>query len=82
MTATINALAEMVNGYYKTELVRGPTRSGQWRAVEDLELATLRRMHWQNTQRLQGYFGDVPSAEFEQTFCACPNRPRLAGRIK
>jgi putative transposase len=36
-----NALAETVNGYYKTELVRGPARSGPWRAVEDLELVTL-----------------------------------------
>lgn len=36
-----NALAETVNGYYKTELVRGPARSGPWKTVEDLELATL-----------------------------------------
>jgi transposase InsO family protein len=36
-----NALAETVNGYYKTELVRGPARPGLWRTVEDLELATL-----------------------------------------
>jgi transposase InsO family protein len=25
-----NAFAETVNGYYKTELVRGPARSGPW----------------------------------------------------
>lgn len=36
-----NALAETVNGYYKAELVRGPARSGPWKKVEDLELATL-----------------------------------------
>ena len=35
-----NALAETVDGYYKTELVRGPARSGLWKTVEDLELAT------------------------------------------
>lgn len=36
-----NALAETVNGYYKTELVRGHARPGPWKTVEDLELATL-----------------------------------------
>jgi len=65
-----NALAETVNGYYKTELVRGPARPGPWKAVEDLELATLGWVHWHNTQRLHGYLGDVPPAEFEQTFYA------------
>lgn len=62
--------AETVNGYYKTELVRGPARPGPWRTVEDLELATLGWVHWHNTQRLHGYLGDVPPAEFEQTFYA------------
>jgi len=54
----------------KTELVRGPARPGPWRTVEDLELATLGWVHWHNTQRLHGYLGDVPPAEFEQTFYA------------
>jgi len=40
-----NALAEMVNGYYKTELVRGPARPGPWKTVEGLELATLGWVH-------------------------------------
>ncbi|PVE14420.1 IS3 family transposase [Arthrobacter sp. Bz4] len=65
-----NALAETVNGYYKTELVRGPARPGPWKTVEDLELATLGWVHWHNTQRLHGYLGDVPPAEFEQMFYA------------
>jgi transposase InsO family protein len=65
-----NALAETVNGYYKTELVRGPARSGPWKTVEDLELATLGWVHWHNTRRLHGYLGDVPPAEFEQAFYA------------
>ena len=34
-----NALAETVNGLYKTELIRGPGQ-GPWRTVEDVELAT------------------------------------------
>ena len=65
-----NALAETVNGYYKTELVRGPARPGPWKTVEDLELATLGWVHWHNTQRLHGYLGDIPPAEFEQKFYA------------
>jgi len=27
-------------------------------------------VHWHNTQRLHGYLGDIPPAEFEQTFYA------------
>lgn len=65
-----NTLAETVNGYYKTELVRGPARPGPWKTVEDLELATLGWVHWHNTQRLHSYLGDVPPAEFEQAFYA------------
>ena len=63
-----NALAETVNGYYKAELVRGPTRPGPWKTIEDLELATLGWVHWHNTRRLHGYLGDVPPAEYEQAF--------------
>lgn len=65
-----NALAETVNGYYKTELVRGPAHPGPWRTVADLELATLGWVHWHNTQRLHGYLGDIPPVEFEHTFYA------------
>jgi putative transposase len=59
-----------VNGYYKAELIRGPARTGPWRSVEDVELATLGWVHWHNTQRLHGYLGDVPPVEFETTFYA------------
>jgi putative transposase len=62
-----NALAETVNGLYKTELIRGPGQ-GPWRNVDDLELATLGWVHWYNTERLHGYLNDVPPAEFEATW--------------
>jgi putative transposase len=65
-----NALAETVNGYYKAELIRGPARSGPWKTVEEVELATLGWVHWHNTQRLHGYLGDLPPAEFEQLHAA------------
>jgi len=65
-----NALAETVNGYYKTGLIYGPARSAPWRTVEDVELATLGWVHWHNTIRLHGYLEDLPPAEFENTFYA------------
>jgi transposase InsO family protein len=65
-----NALAETVNGYYKAELIRGPARSGPWKTVEEVELATLGWVHWHNTQRLHGYLGDLPPVEFEALHAA------------
>ena len=65
-----NALAESVNGYYKAELVRAPTKNGPWKTIDDLELATLGWVHWHNTQRLHSYLDDVPPAEFEESFYA------------
>jgi putative transposase len=63
-----NALAETVNGYYKSELIYGPARTGPWKTVEDVELATLGWVYWHNTARLHGYLNDLPPAEFEATF--------------
>lgn len=44
-----NALAEAVNGLFKTELIR---RRGPWRTIEQVELATLDWVWWWNNQRL------------------------------
>jgi putative transposase len=63
-----NALAETVNGYYKAELIYGSARTGPWKTIDDVELATLGWVHWHNTSRLHGYLGDIPPAEFEATF--------------
>ena len=41
-----------------------------WKSVDDVELATLSWVHWHNHDRLHGYLGDVPPAEFEQAFSA------------
>lgn len=65
-----NALAETVNGYYKSELIYGPARMGPWKTIEDVELATLGWVHWHNTNRLHGYLNDTPPAEFEAIFYA------------
>jgi putative transposase len=73
-----NALAETVNGLYKTELIRGPGQ-GPWRTIEDVELATLGWVHWQNTERLHGYLGDAHPAEFEAAYAAQHTDQNLAG---
>jgi putative transposase len=57
-----NALAESVNGLYKTELVRN---KGPWRDLDDLELATLEWVDWFNHRRLFHELGRIPPAEFE-----------------
>ena len=64
-----NALAETVNGLYKTELIRGPGQR-PWKTVEDVELATLAWVHWHNHERLHSYLGDIPPTEFEAAFYA------------
>jgi len=60
-----NALAESVNGLYKSELIYNE-HEGPWRTVEDVELATLSWVHWWNTERLLEPIGYVPPVEFEQ----------------
>ena len=72
-----NALAEAINGLYKTECVYGPDTTG-WNDVSHLELATLSWVHWFNEQRLHGYCNNVPPAEFEAAFYAA-QQPALRG---
>ncbi len=67
-----NALAETVNGLYKAELIH---RSGPWRSVEQVELATARWVAWWNRERLHSACGDVPPAEFEAAYWARQEAP-------
>jgi putative transposase len=60
-----NALAESVNGLYKTEVIR---KRGPWRSFEQLELATARWVDWYNKRRLHTSIGMVPPAEFEEQY--------------
>ena len=47
-----NALAETINGAYKTELTK---RFGPWECFEELKLETARWVHWFNTERISEY---------------------------
>jgi len=60
-----NALAEAVNGLYKTELIR---HRGPWRTAEQVELATLEWVQWWNQRRLHGAIGHIPPAEHEAIY--------------
>ncbi len=58
-----NALAETINGLYKTEVIR---KEDPWKTLEDVESATLERVDWFNNRRLFGLIGHMPPAEFEE----------------
>ncbi len=60
-----NALAETINGLYKTELVH---KQGPWKTVEALEWETLNWVAWFNQQRLLKPIGNIPPAEFEALY--------------
>ena len=64
---SINALAETVNGLYKTEVIR---RRGPWRTLEAVEFATLEWVDWFNHRRLLEPIGGIPPAEAEARYYA------------
>ena len=67
-----NALAETINGLYKTELIK-PRKP--WRTIEEVELATAEWVHWFNHRRLYEYRGDIPPAALEAAYYAQRRRP-------
>jgi putative transposase len=60
-----NALAETINGLYKTELIKP---RGPWRTADHIEIATLEWVDWFNHRRLYQHCGDVPPAELEAAY--------------
>jgi putative transposase len=60
-----NALAESVNGLFKTELIKP---RGPWRTAEQVEIATLEYVDWYNHRRLYEACGDIPPAELEAAY--------------
>ncbi|MER1941980.1 IS3 family transposase [Castellaniella sp. FW104-16D08] len=60
-----NALAETINGLYKTEVIH---RRTPWKTKAAVELATLEWVSWFNHQRLLGSIGDIPPAEAEARY--------------
>lgn len=60
-----NALAETINGLYKTEVIH---KRGPWRTVDEVEYATLEWVDWFNNRRLLEPIGNVPPAEYELAY--------------
>jgi len=71
-----NALAETVNGLFKTELIK---RRGPWRSVEQVELATLEWVDWWNHRRLHTALGGRSPAEYETAYHQDHQQPVHAG---
>ena len=70
-----NALAETINGLYKTEVIR---RRGPWRTLEAVEFATLEWVDWFNHRRLLEPIGNIPPAEAEARYYASIEEPAMA----
>ena len=60
-----NALAETINGLYKTELIEF---QGPWPSLESVEFATLTWVDWFNNRRLLEPIGNIPPAERERAY--------------
>lgn len=60
-----NALAETINGLYKTEVIR---QKGPWRTIDAVEFATLNWVDWFNNRRIMETIGNVPPAELEAEY--------------
>ena len=70
-----NALAETINGLYKTEVIH---RGGPWRNFEAVEIATLTWVDWFNNRRLLEPVGNIPPAEAEERYYATRDGLKLA----
>ncbi len=71
-----NALAETVNGLYKSEVIE--YLQEQWHGVNDVELATLEWVDWFNKTRLHSTIGYVSPFEFERRYYDNLNRLGIA----
>jgi putative transposase len=71
-----NALAETINGLYKTELIK-PHKP--WRSVDGVEYATAQWVDWFNYRRLYQYCGDIPPVEMEAAYYSSQNQRSAAG---
>jgi len=69
-----NALAETINGLYKTEVIH---RCGPWRGFEAVEMATLEWVDWFNNRRLLEPIGNIPPAEAEANYYAQIDEPAM-----
>jgi putative transposase len=67
-----NALAETVNGLYKSEVIEYLKQN--WTGVNDIELAMLEWVNWFNKARLHSTIEYVSPFEFEKRYYDNLNR--------
>ena len=60
-----NAMAETINGLYKSEVIE---HEGPWKGKSDVEMATLKWVHWFNNERRFGPIGYIAPAQSERTY--------------
>jgi len=70
-----NALAETINGLYKTEVIR---RRSSWKTIDDVEMQTLNWVDWFNNRRLLEPIGNIPPAEAEANYYAMMDNTKMA----
>ena len=70
-----NALAETINGLYKTELIKP---RGPWKTDDDVEIATAEWVDWFDHRPLYEYCGDMPPTELEAAYYA-HHQPQAVG---
>jgi transposase InsO family protein len=73
-----NALAETINGLFKTEVIR---RRGPWRNIDEVEIAVLEWVDWFNNRRLLGPIGHVPPVEYEAAYYQRQEAPAVAAGL-
>ncbi len=81
-TSYDNALAETMNGLFKTELYRNPAvlsaNGGPWKGLTDLEIATCAWVSWFNDERLYSELTDCTPAEVEAAYDEANAREAVA----
>jgi putative transposase len=70
-----NALAETINGLYKTEVIR---RRSSWKTMEEVEMETLKWVDWFNNRRLLEPIGNIPPVEAEENYYAMMDNTKMA----
>ncbi len=70
-----NALAETINGLYKTEPIK---HRAPWKTVDDVETATTERVDRSNHRHPYEHRGDIPPTELEAAYYA-QEHPQAVG---
>ena len=60
-----NAMAETINGIYKSEVIE---HEGPWQGKSDVEFATLNWVNWFNKKRRFGPIGYISPDQAERNF--------------